>query len=307
MSALTRYGDFWGRIPETGGHVYWVAPSAGYTVAGRSYSASDDNDGLDPRRALVTPDRAWNLVTADVGDVIVLLPGSHSTAASIAADVAGVTMMGLPSGRGNFLRQKTVLGAVTANQNVNVTAADIELAYFHFVPVTADSAVDLTAAADRLHIHDCSFDMATPAANTGTIGIDAIGGASNVLLDNCFFECDGAQGPAIVAGAILDSVVQNCLFTLSAGTWVSAMTQAAAGRRLVVRDCDWHVGNGTITNGCLGTTGGEVSMATFLRCYFADSITNGVDGYDAGDAEIAECYQAGLGSTDGGVLVTATT
>jgi len=307
MAFVTKYGPIWGQIPSTAGRVFWVAPAASYTVNGDGYSASDDNDGLDPRRALLTVDRAWNLVTANVGDVIVLLPGTHSPSASIAADVAGVTMMGLPGGAGNFVKQKTTIAAVTGDQNINITAADIEIAYLNLVPVTADSAIDLSAAADRAHIHHCSFDMATPAANTGTIGIDFIAGASNCLIDTCYFECDAAQGPAISFGASLETVAQNLVFALSGGTWVSACTQAAAGRRLLLRDSDWIVGNGTITNGILGTTGGEVSMAHILRCYFADSVTKGVDGYDAGDAEIAECYQAGLGSADGGVLVTATT
>src|SRR3990167_3407471 len=98
MAYLTKFGSLWGAIPQTAGRVFWVAPTASYTVDGRAYSASDDNDGLSPEKALVTIDRAWNLVTANVGDVIVLLPGTHSPAASIAADIAGVTMMGLPAG-----------------------------------------------------------------------------------------------------------------------------------------------------------------------------------------------------------------
>ena len=92
---LRKYGMLLGAFPQTAGYVYWVSPAAGYTVGGRAYRASDDNDGLSPERALRTVDRAWNLVTADAGDVIALLPGIHSPSASIAADVACVTMMGL--------------------------------------------------------------------------------------------------------------------------------------------------------------------------------------------------------------------
>ena len=307
MSFITKYGTIWGSIPQTGGSVYWVAPSASYTVDGRAHSASDDNDGLSPERALVTVDRAWNLVTANAGDVIVLLPGTHSPTASIAADVAGVTMTGLPGGAGNWVFPKTSIAAVTGDQNVNVTAADIEITHLRIIPATADSGIDISAAGDRCYIHHCSFDMATAAADTGTIGIDFIGAASNCLIDTCYFECDAAQGPGIAFGGSLETTAQNLVFALSGGTWLSACTQAAAGRRLLLRDSDWIAGNGTITNGILGTTGGEVSMAHMLRCYFADSVTKGIDGYDAGDAEIAECYQSGVGAGDGGVLVTATT
>ncbi len=314
MSALTRYGDFWGRIPETAGHIYWVSPADTYPVAGRTYSASDGNDGLDPRRALRSINQALdNLVAADAGDVIVCLPGTHTpqnaagTATSLAMDTAGVTLMGLPSGRGNFVRPKTIIAAVTGDQNCNVTAADIEIAHLRFIPITADSAIDLTADADRLYIHDCSFDMATPAANTGTIGIDAIGAASHVLVDNCYFECDGAQGNAIVATGLLDSVIQNCVIMQSAGTWAAVMLVGAATDRLIIRDCDFMVSNGTMTSGISGVGATIASGVSIMRCYFSSSTTVTIEAFDAGEADIAENYVAGIGGTDGGVLIVAIT
>lgn len=307
MGFLTKYGTQFGAIPQTAGNIYWVAPSASYTVAGRAYSASDDNDGLSPERALVTIDRAWNLVTANVGDGIIALPGTHSPATSIAADVAGVFLMGLPGGAGNYTRQKTVIAAVTGDQNINVTAADIEISFLHLIPVTADSAIDLSADADRLHVHHCSFDMATPAASTGTQGIDAIGAASNVLIDNCYFECDGAQGAAIVATALLDSTIENCVIAQSTGTWAAAIVTGAGTDRLMIRDCDFLASNATMTIGINGTAATIASGVTMLRNYFASSVTVGIDGFGAGEADIAENFAAGVGATDGGVLIVAIT
>ncbi len=306
MSNPVNYGRLWGQIPNTAGQVFWVAPAASYTVNGQAFQASDDLDGLDPTRALVTVARAWALVTADAGDVIVLLPGTHSPAASIAANVAGVTMMGLPSGAGHFQRQKTRLASVTGDQTINVTAADIEIAYLDWTPITADSAIDASAAADRLHIHHCSFQL-TDTANTGTIGIDFIGAAEMPLIQDCYFLSDGAQGPAIAWGATTDGVGRNLTLMVSAGTWLSAMTQAAAGRRLYMKNIAWLAGNGVITNGILGTASGEVSMLQLYESYCADSMTNVIDGYDAGDAELVEVYEAGIGNTDGGVLIVVTT
>lgn len=228
MGILTSYGTQWGSIPQTAGRIFWVAPSASYTVSGRAYSASDQNDGLSPERALLTINRAWDLVAADVGDVIVLLPGTHSPSASITADVAGVTMTGLPGGYGNYKRQKTVIAAVTGDQNINVTAANIEIAYLHLIPVTADTAIDISAAGLNCHIHHCSFDMATPAANTGTIGIEFLGAASDALIDNCYFHSDGAQGPAIAVGAAVRCTIRNNEVFLSAGTWAASVRPTAA-------------------------------------------------------------------------------
>ena len=171
----------------------------------------------------------------------------------------------------------------------------------------ADSAIDLTAAADRLHIHDCAFDMATPAANTGTIGIDAIGAASNVLIDNCYFECDAAQGAAIVATALLDSLIQNCTILQSAGTWAAAIVTGAATDRVVIRDCDFLVSAGTMTIGINGTAATIASGVSLTRCHFSSSTTVGIDGFGAGEADISECYAMGVGATDGGVLIVAIT
>lgn len=308
MAGLTRYGDFWGRIPETAGRVFWVAPGASYTAGGQAYVASDQNDGLDPRRALLTVNRAWALCTADAGDVIVALPGTHTPSASIAANVAGVTMMGLPSGRGNVLKQKTTIAAVTGDQNMNVTAANIEIAFLNFIPVTADTAIDFTLDADSLHIHHCSFDMATPAVSVNTHGIEALSAASNVLIDNCYFESDGAQGEGLALLSVVDSVVEDCLFTLSAGTWAAAMSILGAGAdRIVVRRCVFTCSGTAITAGVLGTTLTGANSVFFHDNRFGSLVTVPIDTFAAADAEISENYDFGVGATDGGVLITATT
>src|SRR3990167_4407049 len=96
MGYLTKYGSLWGQIPQTPGQVFWVAPGASYTVDGIAYTASDGNDGLSPTRAVLTVDYAIGLNTAKVGDAIVLLPGAHTSAATITVDVAGITITGMP-------------------------------------------------------------------------------------------------------------------------------------------------------------------------------------------------------------------
>ena len=47
MSFINKYGSYWGFIPQTSGQIFWVAPSASYTIEGRTYSASNDNDVFD--------------------------------------------------------------------------------------------------------------------------------------------------------------------------------------------------------------------------------------------------------------------
>jgi len=307
MAYLSKFGTLWGAIPQTAGRVFWVAPAASYTVDGRAYSASDDHDGLSPERALLTINRAWDLVTANVGDVIVLLPGAHAPTASITADVAGVTMLGLPGGAGNFKRQKTSIGAVTGDQNLNITAADVELAYLHFIPVTADTAIDISAAGTRVHIHHCSFDLETPVASTGTKAIEYLGAGTHGLIEENYFVSDGAQGEAVATLSATNLTIRRNEIYLSAGTWAAAISTGAAADGVLIYENYVHAGNATITAGILGTTGGTASAVGIWRNVFPDSATVAVDTFDAGTAEIAENYQAGVGATDGGVLITAIT
>lgn len=307
MAYLSDYGGIWGAIPQTAGQVFWVAPGAGaYTINGQAYTGSDGNDGLSPERAFATADKGVNSATNN-GDVVVLLPGTHAPTASLAMDSVGVTLMGLPGGAGNFTHQKTQISAVTGDQTINVTATGVEIAYLHFVVLTADSAIDASAAASFLNVHHCSFNMNTAAVNAGTIGVDFIGAAEDVIVDTCYFNCDGAQGPAIVVGATVGCLVQNCVFVCTASTWVSAMTQAAEGRRLIVRNNVFDATSAAITNGCLGTTSGDVDQAFFIYNTHSVGVTKMVDGYDGGDACVCINYTGSLGGGAGGALVTATT
>src|SRR3972149_10184143 len=98
MGYLTRYGSYWGMIPQTQGRLFWVAPTDTYPAEGRSYTSSDGNDGLSPERAFRTIDYAVGRTTASVGDVIVLMVGAHSVSATVAVDVAGITITGIPWG-----------------------------------------------------------------------------------------------------------------------------------------------------------------------------------------------------------------
>src|SRR3990167_8720227 len=175
MGYLTKYGSLWGAVPQTCGRVFWVSPTDTFTIEGTAWPASDENDGLSPERPLRRVNRAWALVTANAGDIIMLLPGTHvaqnmaGTATSIAANVAGVTMMGLPSMGGNMLRQRASLNIAAADETVNVTAADIEIANISFVGVAAQTAIatlNFSAAANRLYIHDCTVDVTVQTINT---------------------------------------------------------------------------------------------------------------------------------------------
>lgn len=58
MPFLTKYGTQYGALPQTMGNVFFVSPTATYTIGSNSYPASDEHDGLSPERALSTISQA---------------------------------------------------------------------------------------------------------------------------------------------------------------------------------------------------------------------------------------------------------
>lgn len=316
MAFLTKYGTLWGAVPQTCGRVFWVSPSDSFTIDGTAWPASDENDGLSPERPLRRVNRAWALCTANAGDIIVLLPGTHvaanaaGTATSVPANVAGVTMMGLPSlNGGNMLRPRASLNIAAADETVNVTAADIEIAHIGFVGVAGQTAIatlNYSAAANRLYIHDCLVDVTAQTISTSILGFDATGAAQHVVFERCHFITDGAFGAMIDLTGTLDSLVQDCVFTHTTGTLASAITFGAATDRSTIRRNTFNDGAGTISSGVNGT-GATIAGGCLLSYnYGGVTVTALASAFDAGEAELCNNYDGGVGGGDGGVLYTAT-
>lgn len=308
MGYLTRYGALEAIVPSYGGRTFFVAPSDEYRVQGKTYRSSDNYPGGSPMRALRTINRAWALCTANVGDQIVLLPGTHTLTTSVAASVAGVTMTGIGEDvRTNFMYPQAIVTGPSGDQAINVTAANVEISRLRFVCITAISCIDFSVAADRFYIHDCSFDMSTAAASTSTIAIDSLGAASSVVIDHCYFDEVGAQGPAIDMTATLDSQIRNCTIVSTSGTWAAAISTGAGTDRLLITDCDVQVCGTALTAGVDGTGADTANGVQAHRCVFGAKTTVSLDNYDAGEAQIANVYKAGVGAADGGTLVVAIT
>jgi hypothetical protein len=321
MGYLTKYGTLWGMIPQTTGSVFWVAPAASYTVEGRSYSASDDNDGLSPERAFRTIDYAVGKCTANVGDVIVAMPGAHTATGTITVDVAGITITGMGGGPRHVAnamaaggsRQRTSVTQATASTNVfTVTATDVELAYLHLIPVAGAAAISASNAADRLYVHDCTFNMTT-ATNTATFGISFPLGTGTTtanddsIIRNCYWYVSDNQGPAIrAAGTMIGCSIEASTFYLAGTTaWDDVIEITLAGSMgNHIRDCDFITqGSGTVMTDCIDVTGATTDGGTqAYRCYFPA----GSDGFEAtatADIYCAECYLAT--STSGAITGSA--
>jgi hypothetical protein len=223
---------------------------------------------------------------------------------------AGVKIFGPEAWMGTLLPwQKpsaTLTTDIAGDEIMNVTATDCSIHGVTLIPITQSDALDLSTAADRFVLDRCWLDMATPAVHVNTIGITCAA-ADNVTFKGCTFLSDGAQGNAIVATGLIDSLIQGCRFFNTAGTWASAVLCGAATTGLFI------VGNlfdsyGTALT--VGVNGTGATIANGVKCEgnrFGSLVTVGIDNFDAGECAISENYDFGIGAADGGVLITAIT
>lgn len=332
MGYLTKYGSFWGLLPLTAGRVFWVAPTATYTVEGRTYSASDNQDGLSPERALLTLTQALLLVSANVGDVIVMLPGAHSYSATIAVNIAGITITGLPNGGpmhgphtsgGPARNRASITNTATAGIILTVSVDDVEIAWLDFIPVAAGGVAIYNtvgavsgsggSGADRTYIHDCTVGMVAASA-TSTYGIQigtaATGVAQDIVIRNCLFTVgdaggsNSAQGPGVVAiGTAYACSIEHCTFqNKGTGAWAIAIQSLSAGTAgCIIRDCDFLNSSNTtsVITTAVNTSSTTIDAAwSIWRCYIAAG-TDVATATAIVDIGLAETY---LASSGGGAL-----
>ena len=318
MGFITKYGSFWGMLPMTSGRIFWVAATASYTVEGRSYTASDGNDGLSPERALLTADYAVGLCTANVGDVIVFLPGAHSYAASVAVDVAGITLTGLPfgssysgtvsRGAGAHTYPATVTVSLAAATVLTVTANNTEIAYLTIIPITAGAGIDVQGT--NINIHDCTFDMYTPAVNTSTFGISITGATTLLRVANCTVVCDGAQGQFFDDSAGSDTitltraVLENITIIHDASTaWAQVIAIASGARAIIIKSWDFmHVSGGVITLGA-AVTGNTTDQGILFQDCMVPLGFDLVTSSSTSDVSVLNNYVATIMGGSGGALI----
>lgn len=322
MGFLTKYGSAWGAIPMTAGSVFWVAPSASYIVDGKTYAASDANDGLSPERALLTLSQAVTNATASVGDVICLLPGAHTTSAALAVSKAGLKFVGLPyqpEGDGiQAIPQATVTG--TAAIGVAVTAADVSFHNIKFIPVTQFQAVTFTTAAHRLRFKHCMVDMIGVTGHANTKGITGTGATQapvGLRVQGCFFRAGVAttsSGYCLDISAATEYIVEKCLiyhngFISSAVAWTAAC-KVNDNSNGVWRDNDLIASNVAVavTGFIVGVTMTGAGQVQFIRNTTTVNTSGAAfTGWAAADADLCLNYVATVAGGTGGTLITSTT
>ena len=332
MPYLTKYGTYFGSVPAQLGRVHFVAPSASYTVDGRSFAASDDNDGLSPERALLTLSQALTNITASAGEVIILLEGTHSPSATVRVQKAGITIAGVrspfgtdvvPSSAysGTGLKSK-VSFATAAAPGFSIEADNVEICFVEIQPASGFSGVIFrNASPDGLFMHDFVVNMAAgQAISLDTIGIDfgyradvaGLAGRSMTRLTQtaqrataylCNFAvvAGGAVGPGILT-ATADLTVEKGRFHNRAGAWATAFAVATGTGYVFIKEGTWTAQSVTgILTSLDGTNAGTLRDKVAAHdCRFPvrnSAVANSqVDNWAVGVISLVECYGGNNGN-----------
>lgn len=323
MATLTQYGSQFGTLPITLGNVFFVAPSASYTIGGKAYSASDDNDGMTPERAKLTISSAISAATASVGDVIALLPGTHTSAAA-ACSKAGLTFVGLPyfpaaqvGGYHGWQPQVTVTPSATAA--IAITAADCTFHNIRFLPVTAQTCVTMTTAAARTKFMHCMVDNTgvTGHASTAGIVVTTANLPRGVSFHGCVFKdasVTTSNGAALNLAASVDFLLNNCIVykdgqIASGVAWTTAIV-VESGATGTFKNVDVIISEVSvgITKVVTGASMAGAGVIHAIGCTMTVN-TGGLlfDDFAAADIDLCNNYVATVAGGTGGTLITATT
>lgn len=219
------------------GNVYFVDSGATGT--------SDSNDGLRPDRALATLDGAINKCTASNGDIIVLMPGHAETTTAIAADVAGVTVLGV----GHGTARPTLTATAAATNLINVTAASFYMENVVLVGAASlcTGLLALSAAADYFHMNNC--ELQSGAAPLIQVAIAP--GADYGIIENCLFKGTAANvdnsikfTESLAGVDCMDWIIRFCNFNYieSAGCDLGAISVSMSSggvTGILIQDCNF--------------------------------------------------------------------
>ena len=334
MAMITKYGTIFGDYLKPAGRMFFVGPASStvstVTVDGRAYPMSDGNDGLSPERPLATIAQAISNATANVGDTIMLFPGTHNltsqtgstAAAALAFSKAGITVIGLPFDpvRSAFsLAPQAIITAPASTVAAVCTAADLTFLNCSFLGVSGAASLSFTTACSRLTVRGCYFDLTVGAASTGgIIATSATQAPANVLIEDSLFAFDntGTSGSfGLNIGAAIHYLVRNNHFRLNAkGAGVVAHTTAVQVNDVAngLFDGNYFYSSlgsaAAITNGILGVAmAGTAAIRFWHNKVLGVSVTNPFTGFAASDADLLLNYVGTVAGGTGGTLITSTT
>lgn len=239
-------------LPPTTGAVFYVHSGTGSAL----------NSGVSITEPLATIDQAINKCTANKGDLILVLPGHAETlsaAGAIAADVAGISIIGLGNGTNRPTLSFGHTAATFAISAANVTVANLRVTptvdevvkmfhvtaahctldnIEHFETASSQTIQFLltTNAADYLTVKNC-FHYQANAAGSAQLWIELVGVDCARILNNTFIlALNNAATSAVINGstAVVNcQIAGNTILQTGGTTQVSAILLAASSTGFV--------------------------------------------------------------------------
>jgi len=167
--------------------------------------------GATPEKPFASLDYAIGNCTASKGDIIYLMPGHAETTTAIAADVIGIQIIGLGTGR----LKPALTATAAATDLLNISAANIHVENIRFVGAASLCTALIDIAAADAEIVKCVFEQA--ATPVSAITVTAAGLRFSV--QGCYFT-QSANGPDYgieIEGHVTGWRVENTCFNYSLG------------------------------------------------------------------------------------------
>jgi hypothetical protein len=247
----------------TYGNVFYVDSVTGSNSA---------NNGSSFNNALAGIDTAIGFCTANKGDTIIVRQGHTETVTTaIAADIAGIRIIGL--GQGNQRPVITGNGAIDA---INVSAAGVVIENLRFAaPGTDDQTADINVAAAGCVIRNTHHIGSTTSKNKTDI-ITLTSAADYALIEGVEMYntvVDVVAGIS-VEGALTGATIRGCVIQ---GTYSTSCIMDEATALLLTIKFN-TLKNTKTTGSCMTfTTGNSTGVASFNHCSGRDTtIANNV-------------------------------
>jgi hypothetical protein len=279
------------------GEVFWVNNSGVLPKGG--VGGSNGNDGS-YKRPFSTIDYAIGRCTANRGDIIMVMPGhaeNLATAAVIAADVAGIAVVGL--GRGTKM---PTLSWTAAAATLAGSAANISFVNMKFVANFADvtTMFDLTGGADGWSFENCVFTDTSTVLNALDF-ITLATGADDLSFVGCRVIGKSASNDSFITGVAHDRLyIDNCQiqFDVAQTAVVGVIETSGNATNVWIKDSLFR---SNVDGALFLDFNGTANSGGVTNCYFSSIDTAGATtaGFDFTGGHFFECYVAGEPDTFG--------
>lgn len=273
------------------GQVFWVYNGSAISAGQRG--GSDGNDGTF-NSPFATLDYAIGRCLAGRGDIIFIKPGhaeTLSSAGAIAADIAGVAVVGL--GSGSF--RPTFTFDTAATTTISVSAANVSFKNLVFSANFADiTAVFTTTTAKHLAVESCAFQAT--ATNMNFLNVVDTNATTNdtdglYVVGNTWVEPDTATLQMVkMDGTNANITIDKNVCTLGVKNNTPSLMAIATGKIVTGLSCDenrvYRLNTDSATGALLITTDGSTNTGMVSRNFVQHADTA---------AEILVTASSGLG------------